>query len=96
MKGETCGKLHVIGLGFGLGITWAISMFVLGLLVIYLDAGRPMLDLMASMYYGYDATLLGSVVGGFWGFVDGFIGGVLIAFFYNLACRCKCFGCKTE
>jgi len=38
---------------------------------------------MASVYLGYTPTVLGSIIGGIWGFVDAGIGGLLLAWLYN-------------
>jgi len=39
--------------------------------------------MISSLYIGYAATLLGSIIGAIWAFVDGFIGGVIVAWLYN-------------
>ncbi len=86
-------KLSVCRLGFALGLTWAISMLIVGLTAWLFSYGTAMVTLMGSIYIGFKPTLLGSFIGAGLGFVDGFIGGVLIAWFYNL-CGCCC--CKKE
>lgn len=83
-------KLSPLRLGFALGMTMAISMVLLGLSAEYLDWGKPVLDLIGSMYHGYDMTPKGMLMGAGWGFLDGFIGGMLIAWFYNCCCRSCC------
>ena len=40
-------------------------------------------DAMASLYIGYEPSFIGGIVGGIWGFFDGFIAGAVVAFFYN-------------
>lgn len=81
---EKCAKLSKFGFGMGLGVTWALGVFILAMLAMYLDMGKPMVDLLAQFYKGFDATLPGSAIGSAWGFLDGFVGGFFIAFFYNL------------
>ena len=36
------------------------------------------------VYIGYEFTPVGSVIGFLWGFVDGLIGGAIVAWLYNL------------
>lgn len=76
--------LCVPSLGLALGITWGVGLFVLAWLSIIFSWGTPMLAVFASFYIGYDHTVVGSFLGLFWGFLDGFVGGVVIAWLYNL------------
>lgn len=76
-------KLNIKALGLSLGIVGAVYMLFLGLAATYLNWGNSMLDVVSTLYIGYKATLAGSIIGAVWGFIDGFICGVLIAFFYN-------------
>lgn len=90
-------KLCPMRLGFSLGLTAALYMLFLGLAGHYMGWGNPMIELMANLYHGYEATPMGSLIGAGWGFVDGFIGGMLIAFFYNCCCKkCPKEKCSTE
>ena len=45
--------------------------------------GREIVELASSLYLGYAATCLGTIIGTTWAFIDGFIGGVIIAWLYN-------------
>ena len=80
-------KLCVWGLGIALGIVWAISMLVAGWISIW-GWGTMFVNTMSSVYIGYTPSFGGGIVGAIWGFVDGFIGGILLAFFYNMV-SCK-------
>lgn len=77
------GRLSVLRLGVAIGLTTAIAMFITGILSWQYDFGTPILNLMSSIYIGFAPTLKGSFIGAGCGFVDGFICGILIAFFYN-------------
>jgi hypothetical protein len=35
------------------------------------------------MYVGYNATIVGCLIGAAWAFIDAFIGGYLLAWLYN-------------
>src|SRR5579862_9221494 len=92
-----CSKLSVCNLGSALGIVWGLSMFLLAILTMLFGVASPFVDIFSSLYWGYDATPMGAILGLIWGFIDGFIMGALIAFFYNLcACRCPCSSCKAN
>lgn len=85
-----CNTLSILGLGLAIGLTTGIFMFSLGLLAWLAAWGTDFMMVVESIYVGYEPTLFGSFLGGIYGFVDGFISGTLIAFFYNLyVCRCS-------
>jgi hypothetical protein len=46
---------------------------------------RPFADLLAQFYgfYGYSVSILGVVVGAFWGFVEGFVHFGIFSWLYN-------------
>ncbi len=76
-------KLDIRAFGLACGITWGLSMFVLGMLNMILGWGGLIELAMSSVYWGYRPTIVGSIIGGIWGFLDAGIGGVIIAWFYN-------------
>jgi hypothetical protein len=45
--------------------------------------GRAMVDVLGSLYLGFRPTPLGSIIGGAWAFVDGAVGGAIVAWLYN-------------
>ncbi len=76
-------KLGVISFGLAIGLTFAISVFTLGILAAYLGWGVSLAATLSSLYVGYGPTFVGSITGAVWAFVHGFIAGVLIAWLYN-------------
>ncbi len=76
-------KLDIKALGLAIGIYWGLCCVLLGLSSTFLGFGTPLVELFASEYIGYKPTILGSLIGGLWGFVDGFIGGAVVAWLYN-------------
>ncbi len=82
-------KLNVLALGLACGILWGICLAICTLLGVWFDYGKGVLDLVASVYPGYQITYLGSLLGLVYGFVDGLIGGVIFAWLYNLLVRPK-------
>jgi hypothetical protein len=75
-------RLSVKGLGLALGVTWGAGVLILGLIGA-VGWGRAVVDVLGSLYLGFRPTLLGSVIGGVWAFVDGTLAGVVIAWLYN-------------
>lgn len=45
--------------------------------------GIPIVDLLGSLFLGYDATIPGILLGACWGFVFGGVVGAAFAWFYN-------------
>lgn len=78
-------SLSIKGLAVALGLTWGSGIFLLGLIGAA-GWGRPLVDLLGSLYLGYSPSVGGSLIGGVWAFIDGAIGGILIAWIYN---RCR-------
>jgi hypothetical protein len=76
-------KLDVKALGLSLGITWGLSVILMGLICMMSGWGSSFVDAMGKFYVGYKPTLLGSLTGGILGFLDMGIGGVIIAWLYN-------------
>jgi hypothetical protein len=75
--------LGVVSFGLALGLTWAIFVFVLGIVAGFLGWGVGIAVALSTLYVGYDATLIGAIAGAVWAFVNGLVAGVLIAWFYN-------------
>jgi hypothetical protein len=77
------GKLNVKAFALACGICWGGGMFILGILDTISTWGDAWGALMATIYLGYSPTILGSIIGGIWGFIDAGIGGMVIAWLYN-------------
>ncbi|MBI2148037.1 bacteriophage holin [Candidatus Woesearchaeota archaeon] len=79
--------LHPRNLGLSLGILTGLYMLLLGLLAAFTGRGVSLVGFIGTFYWGYEPTLLGSLAGAAWGFLDGFIGGALVALLYNFFTR---------
>lgn len=75
-------KIQPVALGIAIGVLWAIYVFFIGIAAMF-GWGIALVEVLASLYFGYEASVLGAVIGGIWAFVDGFIAGVVIAWIYN-------------
>ena len=77
-------KLKPIALGIALGFVWGILLFITTWLSYFTGYGKLFLEVLAqSIYPGYSISPLGSFLGLFYGFLDGFICASIIAWIYN-------------
>lgn len=87
---DTSKKLKVVPLAFALGITWGLGLLLAGWLDWWTtNYATQFVNTFASIYIGYGPSFWGGVIGFCWGFVDLFIGGLIIAWIYN-CCASKC------
>ena len=66
------------------GCLWSICILALGIAPMVSQRADSAVELFAKVYVGYGKTPLGCFIGAVWGFVDGAISGMLIAWIYNL------------
>jgi hypothetical protein len=76
-------KLNIKALGLSTGIVWGIGIFLLTLWFLVMGYEGKTLLKLSKVYLGYSVSYLGALVGLIWGFVDGFIGGAVVAWLYN-------------
>lgn len=84
---SNCRNLSILRFSIAIGFTYGLGMLFLGLMGTYCGWGANVVEAMGTVYIGYQTTIMGSIIGGLWGLVDGFIGGALIAIMYNLLGR---------
>ena len=65
------------------GIVWGATIFLTTLLNLYLGYGTVFLNWVASIYPGYSISLVGSVIGLVYGFLDVFVGVYIITWVYK-------------
>ncbi len=75
-------KINISALGLALGAAWAFLVFTIGITSIF-GWGTIIVEVLSSLYIGYNASLLGAIIGALWAFTDGFVGGVITAWVYN-------------
>ncbi|MFP4116341.1 MAG: bacteriophage holin [Candidatus Aenigmatarchaeota archaeon] len=75
-------KLDPWALGAAAGIVFVICVVSLGIGANF-DYGGQWVELLANVYLGFDTDVAGILIGSLWAFVDGVIGGALLATFYN-------------
>ena len=74
-------KLKPLALGLAVGITWGVVILMATRWVMILGGKGVTLAKLSMYYFGYSVTFIGSLIGLFWGFVDGLVGGAIVAFY---------------
>ena len=77
-------RLNVKAFALTCGIVWGLGLFFLTWWIILFDGPRPEPTLIGMVYRGYTLTPAGSIIGLLWAAADGFIGGAIFAWLYNL------------
>lgn len=73
---------HKVGLTFG--FVWAIFLAFLTILaLLFPPYGKEFITAVASVYPGYTISGGGVIVGFIYGFIDWYIGGVILVWVYN-------------
>ncbi len=75
-------KLNVKAMTIAGGAAWAFCILFAGWAAIFGWATK-FVEVMNSVYIGYEPTLIGGIIGALWGFLDGAIVGFIIAVVYN-------------
>jgi len=76
-------RLKSSAFGLAAGLLWALAVAGLTLLATYAGYGVELVELMGTIYWGVEPTWMGALIALPWAFVDGFIGGFLLAWIYN-------------
>jgi hypothetical protein len=79
-------KLSPTALGIAIGVIWAAYVLFCGITAMF-GWGVALVDTISSLYVGYGPSILGAIIGAAWGFADGYIAGVVVAWVYNKLAR---------
>jgi len=77
-------KLNVKAIALTSGLMWGLGLFCLTWWVILFDGATGEATIVGRLYRGYSISPVGSIVGLIWALVDGFIGGAIFAWLYNV------------
>ena len=80
---ENAMKLDVKALAMSCGLIWGLGLFLVTWWLILLDGAGGQPTWLGHIYRGYSISAAGSVIGAAWAFVDGAIGGAILALVYN-------------
>lgn len=75
-------NLSVRNFGIAWGILGAISVFLIGILGNVFNWDLTV-KIISEWYPGFSTTFIGSIIGAFFGFIDLFVMGILLAWVYN-------------
>jgi len=74
-------KARIIALT--VGIFWGTVLLLMTIIAYYTGYGEVLLNLLATVYIGYEISLLGSTIGFIYGFLDGFISVYIFIMLYR-------------
>ncbi len=77
-------KLNVKAFAIALGLVWGGAVFVFGLWATFFTPAAELVGFFGKVYIGYTADFAGAIIGFVWGFADAAIGGLILAWLYNL------------
>jgi hypothetical protein len=77
-------NLNVKAFALTCALVWGFGLFVLTWWIIAIGGVTGEATLIGRLYLGYNISPLGSVLGLIWAFADGFVGGAVFAWLYNL------------
>jgi hypothetical protein len=77
-------KLDGKAFGLACGLVWGLGLFFLTWWIILFEGISAPSMFFSRLYLGYTITPLGSVIGLVWGFFDGWVGGLIFAWLYNV------------
>ncbi len=77
-------SLNVKAFALAFAIWWGVGVFLLTWWVIAFSGASAGPTFLGRIYFGYEVTPLGSLIGLAWGLVDGLIAGAIFAWLYNI------------
>ena len=76
-------KINPVYFGIANGAASGIGFFVIGLLSSLANFARPFVQIMSTLFIGYDSSFIGALIGGVWAFVYLTVLGMIVSAFYN-------------
>ena len=76
-------KLNSIALGAAASLTFAIIIIFLGTLAYFTNQGNEIIEIISTLYIGYEPTVQGITIGAIWALIDGFIIGIIFGLIHN-------------
>jgi hypothetical protein len=77
-------KLNVKAFALTFGLLWGFGVFFLTWWIMMFEGATGEVPFLGHLYRGYNISPLGSVIGLVWALADGFGGGLIFAWLYNL------------
>ena len=79
-------KLNIRAFAFTAALIWGIGLMLITWWIMLFEGITGGSCWLSCIYRGYSISFVGSLIGLAWGLVDGFIGGLIFAWLYNLLC----------
>lgn len=76
-------KVNPLALGLAFGTIGIIYMLLLSLWANYVGGGGEWVRVISDLYWGYNLSLKGTLIGAGWAFTDCLVIGVIIGVLYN-------------
>lgn len=76
-------KLNIKAFALASGLVWGINWFAVTWWMMAFDGITREVLFLGRMYRGFTLSPVGSLVALLWGFVDGFLLGLMVAWIYN-------------
>jgi hypothetical protein len=77
-------RLNIKAFALTCGLIWGFGLFLLTWWIIAFEGASGDLTFIGRIYRGYSLSPTGSFIGLIWALIDGFIGGAVFAWLYNL------------
>jgi hypothetical protein len=76
-------RLNTRAFALACGVVWGSAILLATVWLVAFGFHGQLMQQLDHFYFGYSVSWLGAVIGGIWGFCDGFIGGWVLAWLYN-------------
>jgi hypothetical protein len=76
-------KLNIKAFGLAAGLVWGFNWFALTWWMMLFDGISYEMTIIGRMYRGFTVSPVGSIYAFLWGFFDGLLVGVMVAWIYN-------------
>jgi len=80
-------KLNIWAFSLALAIWWGLMVFLADLWIILFEGETGQVLDLGLIYRGYNVSIAGALIGLVWAFFDGFVGGLIFAWLYNMLTR---------
>lgn len=77
-------RLNVLAFGLTCGLVWGFGVFFLTWWIMAFEGATHDPMVIGHLYRGYNISPAGSFIGLAWAACDGFVGGIIFAWLYNL------------
>ena len=77
-------KLNIKAFGLTCSLIWGFGLFALTWWIMAFEGQTGEVTIIGKIYRGFSITPLGSLIGLGWALVDGFVGGLIFAWLYNI------------